>query len=125
MKIDMSSMNTEDIEEYNIELSDIMTFYYEVTLPYGTISNIATEVSSDGNTLTWDFTKLNNANIEYEFDLTKPVENNKSDNKTTNTKKDNIFTNLPENTGLYLIIGGSAVLVITIIIFIILKKKNK
>ena len=33
MKIDMSSMNTEDIEEYNIELSDIMTFYYEVTLP--------------------------------------------------------------------------------------------
>ena len=93
-----------DMDTENMDISNYLTNFdlkYVITLPSKSISNNATTVSEDGRTLTWDLTKSDVSNIEFEFEI-----------------KNNII--------LYAIIGGAAlILIIVIAIVINLIKKNK
>ena len=87
--------DTDDTDQYNIDY----TVEYIVTLPTKAINHNATTISEDGKTLTWDLTTPINT-ISYEF----------------------AFAN---NTILYIIIGGVAVVILLGIgIFLYLKRRK-
>ncbi len=87
--------DTDDTDQYNIDY----TVEYIVTLPTKAINHNATTISEDGKTLTWDLTTPIST-ISYEF----------------------AFAN---NTILYIIIGGVAVVILLGIgIFLYLKRRK-
>lgn len=70
----VESAENENIDVLNnMDFSNMMTGMeakFVVRLPYKNISNNATNVSSDGKTLTWDFiTNQNLKTIEFEFEI--------------------------------------------------------
>ena len=62
-------MDSSEMEAYKALMSS-MEVKFNVTLPNKAISSNATDVSSDGKTLTWDFLKNSNINkVEFSFSL--------------------------------------------------------
>lgn len=88
------STETGSLDDYNIPFEVLFT----VTLPNKSISNNATNVSEDGKTLTWDLTK--SETVELEFELGK------------------------NNNFIYFIIGGGILLLISIVLIFVLKNKK-
>lgn len=103
--------SNEESKDDSIDLSSLQSMFdikYILILPVKTISNNATNVSEDGQTLTWnlDVTKKNTVNYEFKDWNSNSIEGILSiDNK-------------------YLIIGGIILLVI-IILIVSKNKKNK
>ena len=111
------TMNDEEFDStMDLNISDVITFSYEVTLPNAAITHNATQVSSDAKTLSWDLNLGENSTVNYEFSF-----NNNNSNESSN----NIF-DLSDDTlkiiALCLIVGGSIGLVITIVVYM---KKSK
>ena len=98
------------------DFSDYMTYVYEVTLPQPAISNNATEVSSDGKTLTWNVNQAQSNDIQYEFSFVNQVEE-KAVSNTFSLSDDTL-----KIISIGLMAGGSIGL---IIVFIVLAKKSK
>ena len=63
--VDDTNNNLDDFD-YSTLLSS-MELTMKVNLPYKALSNNATEVENEGKTLTWDFMKLKDENIQFEF----------------------------------------------------------
>lgn len=63
--------NTSELPE-DLDLSELITYNYVVTLPNKAVSNNATTVSNDGKTLTWDLVGGNTSAINFEFSFEKP-----------------------------------------------------
>ena len=81
-------------------MTDSMDLSFNVTLPYGAVSNNATTVSKDGKTLTWTLTTQDASAIEFEFELY---------NMTT----------------IYICVGVLAAIIILVVIIFVKKRNNK
>lgn len=120
VKLDVSnSANLGNEESSGMDMSGVLesfkdkiTITYKFNLPNKTISNNATNVSSDGKNLTWELNMANAKDIEFEFAF--------SENKLDFIKN---MSN-EEKLGLGLIVGGSLTFVIAIIGLIISNKKK-
>ena len=95
------NVNESDLKtvDYSSSLNS-MEMNFKVKLPYKAISSNATEVTDNDKTLSWNLLKLNNKNIEFEFELY-------------------------NMTNVYILIGGGVFVLIVLIVVIIKIKKNK
>lgn len=84
-----------------------------IELPSKAISNNATEVSSDGKTLTYDL--LKSKDIEFEFELGESKSDKKSDKEESSDS----------NILLFVIIGIVALLVVVVIVVVIVSSSKK
>ena len=109
------TMNNDDIDQnIDIDMNDIITFSYEVTLPNAAISNNATLVSSDSKTLTWNLDLNENSNVNYEFSF----------NNNNSSESSDVSNNTLKIVSICLIAGGSIGLVIAIVVFMKKRKNN-
>ena len=109
------TMNNDDIDQnIDIDMNDIITFSYEVTLPNAAISNNATLVSSDSKTLTWNLDLNENSNVNYEFSF----------NSNNSSESSDVSNNTLKIVSICLIAGGSIGLVIAIVVFMKKRKNN-
>ena len=109
------TMNNDDIDQnIDIDMNDIITFIYEVTLPNAAISNNATLVSSDSKTLTWNLDLNENSNVNYEFSF----------NSNNSSESSDVSNNTLKIVSICLIAGGSIGLVIAIVVFMKKRKNN-
>ncbi|MDD2391726.1 MAG: hypothetical protein PHU94_02155 [Bacilli bacterium] len=105
--IEYSEQIETDEDQFDTDPQKILSYMdlkYSITLPYGSISNNATDVSEDGKTLTWDFAKITDEKgeltpIEYEFEI--------------------------YNLTLIYIATGTVGLIVLLIIVLIISKKGK
>lgn len=107
----------EDIKtENDFDIKQYLTFTYETTLPNKSITHNATKVSTDGKTLTWEFSTQSKNDINYEFSFN----NEKSKKETSN----NSF-NKSDIIGYSLVMGGIILILTTIIIYIKTRKQGE
>ena len=112
--------SNESIKEYknNDEYKEYfkgLDISFNVTLP--TVAKSSNATSTDGNTLTWDFTKFNKEAIEFEFE----IGNNTNESNNSNESKSNNFNS---NT-IIIIVGGALALAAIVICVIALTKKKQ
>lgn len=69
--IESNMMEASELPD-DLDLSELITYNYVVTLPNEALSNNATTVSDDGKTLTWDLLGGNTSAINFEFSFEAP-----------------------------------------------------
>ena len=119
MAINKNNESFSQISQYST-MGAMFDLKFVVTLPVKAISNNADTVSEDGKTLSWDLTKAENLEFEFDLDTKEEAAVISTDNKTNVANQESKM-----NMMVYIGVTGICVVVLAIVVIVITKNSKK